>query len=214
MEFTIRLEQQSDYRAVENLAREAFWNIHVPGCDEHLLVHELRTKSAFIPELHFVALNIEDSQIIGNIMYAKTIIENSKGEHIDVITFGPLSVFPKFQNKGIGAALINHSAKEAAKLGYRAILIYGDPLYYERFGFKGGKHFNIRTVDGKFKNALMALELYEGALKDVSGRFIEGEAYQIDKEKLDEFDKSFPYKEKLVIKSQERFNEMVNQYED
>ena len=62
----IRLERPEDYRAIENLTREAFWNHHVPGCDEHYLAHVLRGSDCFLPELDFVAEC--SGQIVGNFM--------------------------------------------------------------------------------------------------------------------------------------------------
>lgn len=50
-----RQEEPSDYRVVEELTREAFWNTHVPGCDEHYLVHTMRNSESFIKELDIVA---------------------------------------------------------------------------------------------------------------------------------------------------------------
>ena len=47
----IRLERETDYREVENLVREAFWNVYRPGCTEHLVLHNLRNATCFVPEL-------------------------------------------------------------------------------------------------------------------------------------------------------------------
>ena len=46
---TIRLETKDDYKAVENLTREAFWNVYRPGCMEHYLLHCYRDDPAFVP---------------------------------------------------------------------------------------------------------------------------------------------------------------------
>ena len=51
---TIRLETEKDYRAVEELTREAFWNVYKPGADEHYFVRMMRNHPDFIPELAFV----------------------------------------------------------------------------------------------------------------------------------------------------------------
>jgi putative acetyltransferase len=211
MDIEIRLEQKDDYRAVEELTREAFWNLFVPGCSEHLLVNKLRDCPAFIPALDFVAL--KDNQIVGNIMYCHSTVKDDQGNAHDVLTFGPISVLPEYQKQGIGGALIRHSLKTATDMGYNAVLIYGDPMYYHRFGFRSAKQFNISTWEGKFMKALMALELHEGALTHISGRFFEGDAYQVNEEELAEFEKGFPYKEKFVTESQKRFIEMNSQYE-
>lgn len=53
--FNIRLEKPEDYRTVEELTREAFWNVYVPGCTEHFMIHNLRNHKEFIKELDLVA---------------------------------------------------------------------------------------------------------------------------------------------------------------
>jgi len=205
----LRLEQEEDYKAVENLTREAFWNKYVPGCNEHLLAHNLRKANAFIKELDFVALY--DDKIVGNIMYAKATIENNDMEYT-VLIFGPLSVLPEYQNKGIGGKLINHTVKLSREMGYKGIIIYGDPEYYKRFGFKESKEYKITNKDKKFPAALLVLELYPNALNGMEGMFDEGKAYEIDKNEAEEFDKKFAAKEKGYSKSQERFRELSNKY--
>jgi predicted N-acetyltransferase YhbS len=209
MEINLRLEEEKDYRIVEELTREAFWNYHVPGCDEHLLAHNLRKTNEFIKELDFVALY--DNKIIGNIMYAKATIKN-KDIKYDVLTFGPLSVLPEYQNKGIGSKLINHTIQLSKEMDYKAIIIYGDPEYYKRFGFTESKDYEITNKAKKYPAALLVLELYQNALIGIKGIFDEGKAYEIDEKKAEEFDKGFIEKEKTIKKTQERFLEMVNKY--
>jgi predicted N-acetyltransferase YhbS len=161
MEIELRLEEENDFRSVEELTREAFWNHHVPGCDEHLLIHNLRNAKDFIRELDFVA--IHNNQIVGNIVYAKAKIINN-GLEYTVLTFGPLSVLPEYQNKGIGGKLINHTVKLAKDMDYKCIIIYGDPEYYKRFGFMVSKQYRITNKDKKYPAALLVLELYPNAL--------------------------------------------------
>lgn len=69
MDFDIRLEEGNDYRIVEELTREAFWNLHLPGCDEHFAVNKLRKCSSYIPELDLVAEM--ERKIIGHIIYTR-----------------------------------------------------------------------------------------------------------------------------------------------
>jgi len=209
MEIKLRLEEEKDFRAVEELTREAFWNIHLPGADEHLLIHNLRKTEEFVKELDFVALVNEI--IIGNIVYAKAKIINNDKEYT-VLTFGPLSVLPDYQNRGIGGILINHTIKLSKEMGYKAIIIYGDPEYYKRFGFKEAKEYNIKNKDGKFPAALLVLELYQNSLDGIDGIFDEGIIYEVNEKELEEFDKLFDKKEKGYLKTQERFNELSNKF--
>jgi predicted N-acetyltransferase YhbS len=111
-------------------------------------------------------------------------------------------VLPEHQKKGIGKRLIVHTIEKSKELGFKAILIYGNPKYYERFGFKNTKEYGITDMEGKYNDALMALELFPNALKNISGTFFEGEIYKVNKEALAAFEKGFPYKEKLVLDTQ------------
>jgi len=209
MNIELRLEEEKDYFIVENITREAFWNHYVPGCDEHLLIHNLRKTKEFIKELDFVAIN--DNKIIGNIVYVKAKVINNDKE-FNVLTFGPISVLPEYQNNGIGGKLINHTIKLSKEMGYKGIIIYGDPEYYERFGFKESKLYKITNKEKKYPAALLVLELYPKALNGVEGIFDEGKAYEVDKNEMEEFDKKFIKKEKGYSKTQDKFNEISGKY--
>jgi predicted N-acetyltransferase YhbS len=200
MNIKIRLENETDYEKVENLTREAFWDLYRPGCVEHLLAHKLRKVQAFIPQLDFVAEL--DHQIVGNIMYSQAKVVAANGAEHEVISFGPLSVLPSHQKKGIGTALINHTKKLAEAMGYKAIVIFGNPAYYQRLGFVNAAKFNITTAAGENFEAFMVLELYEGALRGITGKFHEDSVFQIDQAELEAFEKRFPAKEKHVTDTQ------------
>jgi predicted N-acetyltransferase YhbS len=209
VEMVIRPEEEADYRAVEEVTREAFWNVHVPGCDEHALLHAMRGARGFVRELDFVA--VYNREIAGNIVYAEAAIR-APGREYAVLTFGPVSVLPKYQNRGIGGGLIRHTAALARKMGRRAIVIYGDPEYYKRFGFRVSKEFGITNSEHRYPAALLVLELYPGALDGINGVFDEGDIYRIDEQEAEEFDRGFGKKEKGFAKSQERFKELSKKY--
>ncbi len=202
----IRLEQPPDYRAVEELTREAFWNLHAPGCDEHYLAHVLRSHADFLPELDFVAAH--GAEIVGNIMFTR-----SRVEDLPTITFGPISVLPVYQRMGIGSALIRHALAAAREMGHRAVLIFGDPAYYARFGFLPGKDFGIRTADDMYAAALQALELAPGSLDNVRGRFFESDAFEIDVKLSEKFDRQFSSKPRLALAAQAEFRRIADMRE-
>lgn len=210
MNYAIRTEQPTDFRAVEELTRDAFWNLHVPGCDEHFLAHKLRINYAFIPQLDLVAVQ-EDGTPVGNIMYTRSAVEDDKGVRHETVTFGPLSVSPQLQKQGIGAALIEQSRKIAAEMGFAAIIILGNPKYYGRFGFRTAKEFGITMADGSYSPAHMVLELYEGALSGISGSFEEAPVFEINNAEAEAFDKSFPPREKFRTISQREFEILSTQ---
>jgi predicted N-acetyltransferase YhbS len=197
---SIRLEEKIDYRDVENLTREAFWNIYKPGCVEHLLVHKIRKVPAFVKELSFVACDNE--KIVGDIIYSKAKIINDKNIEFELLCLGPIGVLPSYQGQGIGSFLMNYSIERARQLGYNAIILFGNQNYYRRFCFINAKKYGIQTSSGENFDEFMALELYDGALKGISGKFQEDEAFKIDENELEIFEKEFPYKKKLVTDTQ------------
>lgn len=203
MDLIIRNEQISEYRTVEELTREAFWNVNFPGCVEHYCLHNMRGSSDFIPELDFVAeLN---GRPVGNIVYTHGKIINNRGETHKVISFGPISVLPPYQRQGIGSALIKYSLDKAKSLGFIAIFIYGDPRYYHRFGFRCAERYDVTTSEGKYAVALLAMELIPGALREISGRFIESEVYKVDEKDFQKYENTFSPKDKAVTESQAEF---------
>ncbi len=206
----LRPEGPADFRAVEELTRDAFWNHHGPGCGEHYLAHILRDSQDFVPELDYVA--VHDGIVVGNIMYTRARIVLDRGGEREVLCFGPLAVAPAFQGQGVGGALIERTKELARELGYAAILIFGDPDYYSRFGFVPAERYGIGTAWGVFIISLQALELRTGALADCEGYFAESESFQMDPAEADAFDKCFPSREKRAgLPSQERFQWIIQQ---
>ncbi|WP_432664438.1 N-acetyltransferase [Wukongibacter baidiensis] len=194
MNISIRLENKNDFRNVENMTREAFWDMYKPGCDEHLVVHKIRKTKAFIKELDFVAC--DEEKVVGNVIYSKAKVISENNDEFEVLCMGPLGVLPSYQGKGIGTLLMKHSITVAKALGYNAVIIFGNPNYYHRFGFENAKNHNILTSQGDNFEAFMALELYEGSLDGISGKFYADSVFEIDKDELNIFEKQFPNKEK------------------
>lgn len=204
MEVLIRNECEEDTRAVEEVTREAFWNLYVPGCSEHYLVHTLRGHKDFIQELDYVA--IVAGRIVGNIMYSRASLANDAGESLEIASFGPLCVHPEFQRMGIGSRLIRHSLPVARGLGFGVVAIYGAPHNYCKHGFRNGKDLGISDGNGDYPYGLLALELTPGVLAGHHWRLQISPAYDCGESDVAEFDKRFPPKEKGYHTSQEIFS--------
>jgi predicted N-acetyltransferase YhbS len=200
MNIIIRPESPSDFKETELLTREAFWDVYKPGCDEHLILNKMRSVPAFVPELDFVA--VYNNKIIGNIVYTKAKVVNEYNQEHEVLCMGPLCVLPSYQKKGVGSKLMEHSTLRAKELGYRAVIIFGNPNYYRRFGFVNAQKYNIKTAKSENFDAFVSLELLEGGLKGIEGKFYADHVFQVDKQELEEFEKGFPYKEKHVTDTQ------------
>lgn len=203
MNINIRREELNDYKIVEELAREAFWNLYFPGAAEHVAINKLRKDKDFIPELTYV-IEVDD-EVAGAIFYSNSKIVSKDGMEHNTISFGPVFISPKLHRIGLGRKLITHSIKQAKKLGHKAITTLGYPYHYEPYGFLGGKKYNISMIDGKFYIGLLVLPLYEGALDNISGYAMFSEALESTEEEIEAFDKTFPYKEKRIQESQKEF---------
>lgn len=210
MKIEIRKEKSKDYRIVEEITREAFWNLHVPGCDEHYLAHKLRNHKDFIPELDLVVL--QDNVVIGNIMYSNSHLLSDTNEKLDTITFGPVSIHPNFQRQGIGSMLIAHSIEIATKIGHKAIIIHGNPSNYCKFGFNGSKTYKVFTSEGKFPCSLLVKELKTGILSNHRWRFFESEAYEPNMNGFEQYEATFEKKEKGYQFTQEVFSILSEAY--
>ncbi|MEO1814500.1 MAG: N-acetyltransferase [Acetobacterium sp.] len=199
----IRNEEESDYQRVEELTRKSFWNLYIPGCNEHYLVHVMRSHKDFLPELDLV---IEvDNQIIGNIMYTKAKLIDESGAEKDILTFGPVCILPEYQRKGYGKKLIEYSFEQAAALGYDVIVIFGNPNNYVSRGFKSCKRYNICLENGTYPTAMMVKELKPGALDGRKWVYHQSPVFEIDEQEAERFDAGLESMEKKYQPSQEEF---------
>ncbi|SDZ77153.1 Predicted N-acetyltransferase YhbS [Pseudobutyrivibrio sp. ACV-2] len=202
-DYTIRLEEKKDYREVENLVRESFWNVYRPGCSEHYVIHVLRDDEAFIPELDFVME--KDGALIGQNMFMKTIIEADDGRVIDILTMGPIGITPKLKRQGYGKAILDYSLEKATAMGFGAVLFEGNIDFYGKSGFDYARKFGIRYHDLPEKaddSFFLCKELIPGYLDGITGVYQTPQGYYVSDEDVEEFDKAFPPKEKLKLPGQ------------
>ena len=191
----IRLEEEKDYFEVENLTREAFWNVYRPGCFEHLVIHNLRKDKCFVKDLDYVLeLN---NQLIANIVYAKGNLKLDNGTNRDVLIFGPVSVLPEYQKKGYGEQLINFTMNKAKELGYNEIIITGNETYYKKYGFESCSIYNIyyEGLDKTLEYPFFMINIFDKSKFNINGAtYSDPFCYNINENELKEFDKKFPNK--------------------
>lgn len=200
---TIRLEKEEDYREVENLVREAFWNVYRPGCSEHYVIHVLRDDPAFVKELDFVMER--DGRLIGQNMFMKTVINADDGRVIPVLTMGPIGITPELKRKGYGKKLLDYSLEKAADMGFGAVLFEGNIDFYGKSGFDYAGKFGIRYHDlpeGEDASFFLCKELIPGYLSAITGVYQTPQGYYVDDSDVEEFDKAFPEKVKLRLPGQ------------
>ncbi len=196
----IRKETKADYYATELMTMRAFWNLHGPGCNEHLMVNKLRGAKEYLPELSRVA--VLDGKIAGAIFYSRARVVDGDKE-AEVLTFGPLAVEPTCFGMGIGSLLLKETLPLAGKAGYAGIVICGEPEYYPRHGFVTCDHFDIHHPAFGNADAFMALPLSE-EFERIHGYFYEAPVFEEcgDEEEIKEFTKGFPYVKPLKLSCQ------------
>lgn len=210
MNLEIRHETEDEHFIVEQLTREAFWNLYVPGCDEHYLVHRMRSHEDYVPELSYIA--VKNGNIVRSIMYTRSFIENEEKERIRTLSFGPVCVHPDHQRQGIGSALIEHTRKIAEGMGFPAIIILGDPHNYCKHGFRNGVDLNISMHGGMQPLGLLVLEMNGSIGRNGKYEYKGSEVYTLDPEEVMEFDRRFPFREKKHHYSQDLFSMMLRSH--
>lgn len=200
---TIRLEEKKDRRAVENLTREAFWNVYRPGCTEHYVLHVLRDDPAFVPELSLILER--DGEPIGHVMFLRAVLDTDDGRQLPIMTFGPISIRPDCQRKGYGKFLLTYALEKASEMGVGAVCMEGNIAFYGKCGFVMASTRNIhyyaepREAEAPY---FLLRELKSGFLDGVSGTYRTPRGYFVDDAEAEAFDSTFPPKEKKKLPGQ------------
>ncbi|MBQ3517455.1 MAG: N-acetyltransferase [Lachnospiraceae bacterium] len=202
-DYIIRLETPADYAEVENLVRESFWNVYRPGCYEHYLLRCLRDDKDFVPELDFVME--KDGRIIGQNVFVRASIQADDGRDISIMTMGPICIANDLKRQGYGKILLDYTVEKAKEMGAGALCFEGNIDFYGKSGFTYASEFGLRyrglpeDVDASF---FLCKELIPGYLAGITGEYGPPAGYLIDEAKAEEFDKQYPYKEKLKLPGQ------------
>ena len=194
----IRLEEKSEYREVENLVRDSFWNVYRSGCLEHYVMNQLRNDPAFVPELDFVMYlkeSDEEGKLIGQNMFMRTSIKADDGRNIPIMTMGPICIKNEYKRKEYGKILLDYSLDKAAELGCGALCFEGNIDFYGKSGFRQASEFNIRyhgLEEGQDASFFLCKELIPGYLNGITGEYATPAGYFVDEKEAEEFDKMFP----------------------
>ena len=199
----IRTEKEKEYREVENLVRESFWNVYRPGCLEHYVLHQLRKDAAFVPELDFVME--ANGQIIGQNMFMKAFIQADDGRKISIMTMGPICIVPDLKRKGYGKILLDYSLEKAKELGCGAICMEGNIDFYGKSGYRQASEFGIRyhgLTEDEDASFFLCRELIPGYLDGITGEYAPPQGYYVDEQEAEAIDKTIYYKEKKKLPGQ------------
>ena len=164
MSVKVRPAEEPDYQDIYRINREAFG-----GNNEAMLVANLRSTDNFIPDLSLVA-EIE-GQVVGYILFSRVQLETQDGE-LPILALAPMAVLPKYQNQGIGTALVKQGLKVCQQYGEKVVVVLGHADFYPRFGFKQARSKGVQAPFPVPDNAYMLIELIPDILKDISGTVI------------------------------------------
>ena len=202
-DYIIRLERNDEHREVENLVRESFWNVYRPGCLEHYVLHQLRKDPDFVPELDFVME--KNGRLIGQNIFIRAVIKADDGRDIPIMTMGPICIANDLKRQGYGKLLLDYSLEKARQAGAGTLCFEGNIDFYGKSGFEYASRFGIRyhgLPEGEDASFFLCKELIPGYLKGITGEYATPKGYFVDEKEADEFDKAFPFKEKLKLPGQ------------
>ena len=167
----IRQETESDFSQIYDFVKTAFQTAYHADGTEQDYVNKLRNSGNYLPELALVAED-EDGRLIGHIMLTRIAIALNKvtpENTLGILLLAPVAIALERRNNGLGSILIRESLKRAKNKGHAAVILVGDPHYYERFGFISAAKFGIQNKQNIPDENVMVLELKSGILDGISG---------------------------------------------
>lgn len=133
------------------------------------LIEEIRSMDTYIPEMELIMIN-ENFEIIGYAMFSKFHIENKYIDELLILT--PVAVKTELQRQHISKDLIEYGFALGKKLGYKAVLVEGNPQNYNARGFRTSADYGIiagESVHLPAPECLMVKELVPMGLKNIKG---------------------------------------------
>ncbi len=172
----IRPETPKDYKDIISLVLRSFreGTNYSDGSDIIALIEEIRGSKYYIPELSFVAEL--GGTIVGHFLFSKfPLSATAEGGHIEndnIVMLAPVSVHADYFHKHIGITMLKLGIEEVRQRGYKGINVEGDYHFYNRVGFRTSSEYGIFPTSGipmEEPRCMMCMELYDGALHDISG---------------------------------------------
>ena len=145
------------------------WDSAEEGEKVRKLVEEIRSKKYYLPELELIMID-ETDQILGYAMFSRFHIESRYEDELLILT--PVAVRTEYQRQHISKELIEFGFKKAVKMGFRAVLVEGNPKNYNPRGFVTSADHGIVAgpkIHLPHVSCLMIKELAPGALEHIHG---------------------------------------------
>ena len=133
------------------------------------LVEEIRSKRFYLPELELIMVD-EADEVIGYVNFARFHLDGKYEE--DLLLLSPVAVKTKLQRQHISKELIEYGFEKAITLGYKAVIVEGNPMNYRSRGFVTSADYGItahKSVDLPAPECLMVKALVPGGLDGIHG---------------------------------------------
>ena len=135
------------------------------------LVEEIRSKRFYLPELELLMVDSETDAVLGFVMFSRFHLEGRYED--ELLLLSPVAVKTELQRQHISKALIEYGFEKAAALGYKAVIVEGNPMNYRSRGFMTSGPFGItahESVGLPAPECLMVKELIPGGLEGIHGQ--------------------------------------------
>lgn len=133
------------------------------------LIEEIRSMKYYVPELELIMVDEKD-EVIGYVMFSRFHLEGKFEDELLILT--PVAVKTELQRQHISKELIEAGFEKAKKMGYKVVIVEGNPQNYRNRGFVTSADFGIvagESIDLPAPECLMVKELEENALNSISG---------------------------------------------
>ena len=135
------------------------------------LVEEIRSKRFYLPKLELIMVDSDTDEVIGYVNFARFHLEG-KYEN-ELLLLSPVAVKTALQRQHISKDLIDYGLKKAADMGYKAVIVEGNPMNYRSRGFVTSAPFGItahESVGLPAPECMMVQELVPGGLEGIHGQ--------------------------------------------
>ena len=134
------------------------------------LVEEIRNKRFYLPELELIMVD-ENDEVIGYVNFARFHLEGRYEN--ELLLLSPVAVKTELQRQHISKELIEHGFERATEMGYKAVIVEGNPMNYRSRGFVTSVDYGItahESVGLPAPECLMVRELIPGGLSGIHGQ--------------------------------------------
>jgi predicted N-acetyltransferase YhbS len=135
------------------------------------LVEEIRSKRFYLPELELVMVDSDTDAVIGYVMFSRFHLDGKYEDELLILT--PAAVKTALQRQHISKELIEYGFERAKELGYKAVIVEGNPMNYRNRGFVTSADYGItahESVGLPAVECLMVKELIPGGLEGIHGQ--------------------------------------------